>query len=152
MDDMVKVAARIVVAVGMEYAKAQAHAPIAAWKGPGVPARRELAAHNQIELVLGIVGGVHVVFGSVAIAMKGFTHICAHTYVTREAAGVDGDSRAHIDTLADMILRRHACDAPVFKKRLLDGMAHSHDRASGNRTPGEMLVDSPDVEDTGHRR
>src|SRR5713101_5599242 len=99
----------------MEDAHAQAHAPIAAREGPGIAARRELAAHNQVQFVLRIMWRVQVVFRAIAIAMKRLAHVGAYPDVTREATRIDGNGRAYGDSLADMIPGVHAQDAPIFQ-------------------------------------
>src|SRR6266566_9327304 len=103
----------------MEYADAKTYTAIATREGPGVPSGGEFTAHNQVQLVLGIVWRVQVVFGTVAIAMKRFPHIRPHADVAREATGVDGDGGGQADALPGVIPGGDALHTPIFSDGLL---------------------------------
>src|SRR5436305_3036929 len=131
----------IIIAIGMNNAHAEANAPITVRKGPGVTARREAASHDQVELILGIVRSIHVIFGAKAIAMESLTHTCTHPNVAREATCVNSNRGAQADTFAGVVLRGHSTNTSVLQESLLDGMTNTQECTSSNSARSQVLVE-----------
>src|SRR5947209_16231967 len=133
----------------MQDAYTQAHATIATRENPGIAMRGVLAAHDQVELILGIVGCIHIIFGPVSIAVEGLTHRGTYTHVPREATRIDGDGGAHSFALIDMILNGYATDAIIFHEGLLNSMIYAEDGAGGHRPARQVLVDAAYIQHAG---
>src|SRR6266568_4349401 len=129
----------------MENADAETYTAIATRESPGIAFGGKFTTHDQVQFILGIVWRVHIVFGTVAIAMKRFAHICPHADMARETAGIDGDSGRQTDTLPDMVPGGDAQHAAIVSDGLLDDMTHVQDSTRGDGAAGKMLVEAAHV-------
>src|SRR5436305_471676 len=128
----IQVNTRIIITIGMNNTHAEANAPITMWKGPGVTARREPASHDQVELILGVVRSIHIIFGAKAIAMESLAHTCTHPNVAREATCINSNRGPQADTFAGVVLRRHSTNTSILQESLLDSMTNTQAGASSN--------------------
>src|SRR5215831_3523631 len=97
----------------MKHTYTQTHPAISARKGPCIASWSILAAHNKEEFILRVVRSIHIIFGTIAIAMKSIIHACAHPYMSRKATGIDGHRGTEIDSFAYMVLRGYTHNAIV---------------------------------------
>src|SRR5689334_8241117 len=100
MNDGIQVGPGIIITIWLKHAYTKTHTTFPARESPSIASRGIMTTHNKKQFILGVVWSVHIIFSTIAIAVKGITHASAYSYMSRKAAGIDGHGGQEIDAFA----------------------------------------------------